>query len=49
MSHEDIQTAIRGFVDAASNAKAAGFDGIELHGANGYLLNQFLSTFLEFR
>lgn len=44
MSHEDIQTAIRGFVDAASNAKAAGFDGIELHGANGYLLNQFLST-----
>lgn len=31
------------FVQAARNAIAAGFDGIELHGANGYLLEQFLS------
>lgn len=31
------------FVQAARNAVAAGFDGIELHGANGYLLEQFLS------
>ncbi|MBW4934021.1 oxidoreductase [Marinobacter sp. F4206] len=44
MTEADIKTAIRGFVQSAINAKAAGFDGIELHGANGYLLNQFLST-----
>ncbi|MDX1588298.1 MAG: NADH:flavin oxidoreductase [Oleiphilaceae bacterium] len=44
MTESDIQTAIDGFVRSATNAKAAGFDGIELHGANGYLLNQFLST-----
>lgn len=44
MTEADIRAAIEGFARAAANAKAAGFDGIELHGANGYLLNQFLST-----
>ena len=44
MSIEDIQNTIRDFVKGAHNAKAAGFDGIELHAANGYLLDQFLQS-----
>ncbi|AEW01107.1 alkene reductase [Niastella koreensis] len=39
---EEIQAIVRDFRVAAENAKAAGFDGIELHGANGYLIDQFL-------
>jgi N-ethylmaleimide reductase len=42
MSEADINTAINEFVQAAKNAMAAGFDGVELHGANGYLLEQFI-------
>jgi N-ethylmaleimide reductase len=41
MSEADIQATIAEFVQAANNAIAAGFDGVELHGANGYLLEQF--------
>jgi N-ethylmaleimide reductase len=41
MTAEDIQAAIDEFARAASNAIRAGFDGVELHGANGYLLEQF--------
>lgn len=44
MIEADIANVIDGFTQSAVNAKAAGFDGVELHGANGYLLNQFLST-----
>jgi N-ethylmaleimide reductase len=40
-THE-IPGVIAQFKRAAENAKAAGFDGVELHGANGYLLDQFL-------
>lgn len=38
-----------GFVTAALNAKRAGFDGVEIHGANGYLLDQFLTDYLNER
>ncbi len=39
---DEIPGIIAAYRQAASNAKAAGFDGIEVHGANGYLLDQFL-------
>ena len=42
MSESDIRTAIEEFGIAARNATSAGFDGVELHGANGYLLEQFI-------
>ena len=38
----EIPGIVAQFRTAAENAKAAGFDGVELHGANGYLLDQFL-------
>lgn len=44
MSEADIQVAIREYATAARLAIAAGFDGIELHAANGYLLEQFLNA-----
>lgn len=44
MTEDDIRRAIGGFVAASANAIEAGFDGVELHGANGYLIDQFLNT-----
>ena len=41
MSEEDIADAIRAFADAALAAKRPGFDAVELHGAHGYLIDQF--------
>jgi N-ethylmaleimide reductase len=42
MTDADIKTAVGEYEHAAKNAVAAGFEGIELHGANGYLLEQFI-------
>jgi N-ethylmaleimide reductase len=39
---DEIPGIVAGFRQAAENAQAAGFDGVEVHGANGYLLDQFL-------
>jgi len=39
---DEIAGVVEGFRHAAENAQAAGFDGVEIHGANGYLLDQFL-------
>jgi NADPH2 dehydrogenase len=43
MTKDDIKTTVQAFKDGATRAKKAGFDVIELHGAHGYLLNEFLS------
>lgn len=44
MTEEDIQYVLKSFRKAAENAKKAGFDGVELHCANGYLVDQFASS-----
>jgi N-ethylmaleimide reductase len=43
MTADDIVNARKEYMKAAINAITAGFDGVELHGANGYLLEQFIS------
>ncbi|UNP29702.1 alkene reductase [Lysobacter gummosus] len=44
LSVEEIAAIVRDFAQAARNALEAGFDGVELHGANGYLINQFIDS-----
>lgn len=43
MTTEEVQATVQEYRRAAENAKAAGFDGLEIHAANGYLPHQFLS------
>ena len=42
LTDDELPAIVAGFRSAARNAIAAGFDGVEVHGANGYLLDQFL-------
>lgn len=43
MNREEIQEIVQGFAKAAAHLKEAGYDGVEIHGAHGYILNQFMS------
>ena len=49
MTQFDIDHVIFGFVETARGAIEAGFDGIEIHGAHGYLINNFLSSYANKR
>ena len=44
MNESDIKQAIQEYVDSSKNAIEAGFDGVEIHAANGYLIEQFLNA-----
>ncbi len=49
MTKEDIADTVDGFIQTSMNAYKAGFAGIEIHAANGYLLDQFLTPDTNFR
>ena len=44
LTTEEVKQTVKDFATAAKNAITAGFDGVEIHGANGYLVHQFLGT-----
>jgi N-ethylmaleimide reductase len=46
---DEVGHVVEAFRQAAANAKEAGFDGVEIHGANGYLLEQFLQSRINLR
>ena len=49
LTKEDIQGIIEAFAAAAKRAQTAGFDGVQIHGAHGYLLSSFISPILNQR
>jgi len=49
MTIEQIRSVVVAFGEAAARAKKAGFDGVQIHGAHGYLVSQFLSPFFNHR
>jgi 2,4-dienoyl-CoA reductase-like NADH-dependent reductase (Old Yellow Enzyme family) len=49
MTKADIQETVNAFAEGARRAREAGLDGVELHGANGYLITQFLSSAINDR
>ncbi|WP_223565870.1 alkene reductase [Pantoea sp. OVA07A] len=49
LTTSEVKEIVELYRRAAENAKAAGFDGVELHSANGYLINQFISEHTNFR
>lgn len=49
MSKDDINYIIQAFADASLRAKQSGFDGVEIHAAHTYLINQFLSPYYNRR
>jgi N-ethylmaleimide reductase len=49
MTIDDIEETVQNYHDAAANAIAAGFDGVEVHAANGYLLDQFMRDGANYR
>jgi 2,4-dienoyl-CoA reductase-like NADH-dependent reductase (Old Yellow Enzyme family)/thioredoxin reductase len=49
MSLDEIHSMVQKFVDAAVRVKAAGIDAVEVHGAHGYLINEFLSPYTNIR
>ena len=49
LSNSEVKDVVKLYADAARNALYSGFDGVEIHGANGYLPNQFLSIHTNHR
>lgn len=49
MTVQQIREAVEAFADSAVRAKRAGFDGVEIHGANGYVIDQFLTDYTNQR
>jgi 2,4-dienoyl-CoA reductase-like NADH-dependent reductase (Old Yellow Enzyme family)/thioredoxin reductase len=49
LTTKEVQSLVQDFINGAKRAKTAGVDGVELHGAHGYLINQFLSPYTNKR